>query len=154
MELLQNMDIAMTTPVGQNQMHIGLHVNLINYKHRCMRRVIDTAYGTVSFQSIIIIQQQKLACLAHLYIVRLDNIGLLGNRNHNLPGARCTKNLKIYFILRFYKLVQQASVWYSIEGLGKIQNGHINRYMLVTFKQEILSRTVTSMVAFHMNVIS
>ena len=79
---------------------------------------------------------------------------LLRNRNHNLPGARCTKNLKIYFILRFYKLVQQASVWYSIEGLGKIQNGHINRYMLVTFKQEILSRTVTSMVAFHMNVIS
>jgi len=29
-------------------------------------------------------------------------------------------------------------VWYSIEGLGKIQNGYISRYMLVTFKQEIL----------------
>jgi len=42
------MDIAMTAPVGQKKMHI----NLINYKHRCMRqcfgefleRVIDTAY--------------------------------------------------------------------------------------------------------------
>ena len=48
----------MMAPVGQNQ----IHINLINYKHRCMRqffrkffeRVIDTAYGTVSFQSIII----------------------------------------------------------------------------------------------------
>ena len=58
MEKLQNMDIAMTAPVGQNE----IHINLINYKHRCMRqffgklleRVINTAYGTVSFQSIII----------------------------------------------------------------------------------------------------
>ena len=58
MEKLQNMDIAMTAPVGQNE----IHINLINYKHRCMRpfsesfweRVIDTAYGTVSFQSVII----------------------------------------------------------------------------------------------------
>ena len=33
---------------------------------------------------------------------------------------------------------QQAYVWYSIKCLGKIQNGHINQYMPVTFKQEIL----------------
>ena len=47
-----------TAPVGQNK----IHINLINYKHRCRDsfsesfsdRVIDTAYGTVSFQSIII----------------------------------------------------------------------------------------------------
>ena len=37
---IENMDIAMTAPVGQNQ----IHINLIHYKHRCTERVIDTAY--------------------------------------------------------------------------------------------------------------
>jgi len=35
------MDIAMTTPVGQNQ----IHINLINYKHRCMRQFFGKFFG-------------------------------------------------------------------------------------------------------------
>jgi len=31
------MDIAMMAPVGQNQ----IHINLINYKHRCMRQFFN-----------------------------------------------------------------------------------------------------------------
>ena len=54
----------------------------------------------------------------------------------NKKGFNPAKDGAIYAIGAQFP--QQASVWYSIEGLGKIQNGHINRYMLVTFKQEIL----------------
>ena len=35
------MDIAMTAPVGQNQ----IHINLINYKHRCMRQFFREFFG-------------------------------------------------------------------------------------------------------------
>jgi len=35
------MDIAMTAPVGQNQ----IHINLINYKHRCMRQFFGKFIG-------------------------------------------------------------------------------------------------------------
>jgi len=35
------MDIAMTAPVGQNQ----IHINLINYKHHCMRQFFGEFFG-------------------------------------------------------------------------------------------------------------
>ena len=35
------MDIAMTAPVGQNQ----IHINSINYKHRCMRQFFGEFFG-------------------------------------------------------------------------------------------------------------
>ena len=46
---------------------------------------------------------------------------------------------------------QQASVWYSIEGLGKIQNGHINQYMLGICLSRLNRRswTVTSSCVSH-----
>jgi len=37
------MDIAMTAPVGLSQNQI--HINLINYKHRCMRQFFGEFFG-------------------------------------------------------------------------------------------------------------
>ena len=97
------MDIAMTAPVGQNQ----IHINLVIYEHRCMRQFFGKFFGESHryglWNSLFPIYYNQLevknSVLSTPLRIRLDNIGLLRNRNHNLPGARCTKNLKIYLIL-------------------------------------------------------
>ena len=45
----------------------------------------------------------------------------------NKKGFNLANDRAIYAIGAQFP--QQVSAWFSIEGLGEIQNGHINRYM-------------------------
>ena len=64
----------MTAQVGQNQ----IHINLINYKHRCMRQFFfGESYRYGLWNNLFPIYYNQLeveiiSCLSHLYVVKLD----------------------------------------------------------------------------------
>jgi len=80
------MDIAMTAPVGQNQ----IHINLINYINIVAWEFFRESHRYGIWNSLFPIYYNQLEVEISVFstpLRRLDTIGLLRNRNHNLPEA-------------------------------------------------------------------